>query len=129
MSAARLTSLGKALTRLDEALALAETDVTRDAAIQRFEFCYELAWKAVREALVHQGLSCTSPRGCLRDAFKQGWVADETTWLTALEDRNLTSHTYDEALARAIYSRLPGYAQAFRALHDALATAWADDIG
>ena len=32
----------------------------------------------------------------------------------------LTSHTYDEDLAKAIYARLPGYAVAIRQLHSTL---------
>ena len=108
-------------------LAQPETDITRDAAIQRFEFCFELAWKAVQEALRHQGLGCASPRSCLRAAFRQGWIHGESGWNTALEDRNLTSHTYDEDLAKAIYARIPGHSKAIRLLHDALAVAWSQD--
>ncbi len=36
-----------------------------------------------------------------------GWLPDEKAWLAMLADRNLTSHTYDEELAQAVYSRLP----------------------
>jgi hypothetical protein len=78
VSPARLTNLGKALARLDGALALAESDVTRDAAIQRFE----LTWKVVREGLVNQGLSCTWPGSCLREAFKQGLGSPQPFVLT-----------------------------------------------
>ncbi len=30
-----------------------------------------------------------------------------TGWLAMLEDRNQTAHTYDEALAKDVYQRLP----------------------
>jgi len=39
----RLQALTSAVARLHEVLAQPETDVSRDAAIQRFEFCFELA--------------------------------------------------------------------------------------
>jgi len=38
-----------AVDRFRKALEVLETDVSRDAAIQRFEFCFELAWKAIQE--------------------------------------------------------------------------------
>ena len=105
----RLTSLRNAVVRLREVLAVAETDVSRDAAIQRFEFCFELAWKAVQERARNEGLDCQSPKGCLKLAFKSGWIQDESGWLAMIEDRNRTSHTYDERLAKDVYRRLPQY--------------------
>jgi hypothetical protein len=42
-----LSDLNQALLRLDEALKQPENEFIRDAAIQRFEFCFELAWKAI----------------------------------------------------------------------------------
>ena len=101
-----LEAFARAVERLDEALSLPFSDIVRDACIQRFEFGFELAWKAVQQASRNQGRDCMSPRSCLREAFAMGWLADEGAWLAMLADRNLTSHTYDEALAQAVYSRL-----------------------
>lgn len=105
----RVESFHLAIGRLRDVLALPETDVSRDAGIQRFEFCFELAWKAVQEKAVREGLECQSPKGCIRLAFKHGWIEEEPGWLAMLEDRNRTSHTYDEALAKDVYSRLGRY--------------------
>jgi len=41
-----LGSFNKALGRLAEALDAPASDLVRDASIQRFEFTFELAWKA-----------------------------------------------------------------------------------
>jgi len=79
------------------------------AAIQRFEFCFELAWKAIQERAREEGLDCQSPKGCFKLAFKAGWMSDEQGWLAMLEDRNRTAHTYDEELAKAVFRRLPNY--------------------
>lgn len=43
----RLDSFAITITRFSEALNAPATDLTRDAAIQRFEFCFELAWKVI----------------------------------------------------------------------------------
>lgn len=116
----RRESLLKALQRLDEVLCEDETPITRDAAIQRFEFCFELTWKAIQEAARNEGLDCASPRGCGRVAFRLGWLSDEAGWLAVLEDRNLTSPTYDEELARKVYGRLPAHLKLLAAMAAAL---------
>ena len=102
----RLTGFIKALGRLEEALAEQPSALVRDACIQRFEFSFELCWKAIKENLKQQGLECQSPKSCLREAFRQGWIDDENAGIVLLDDRNLTSHTYDEELAEVIYKRL-----------------------
>ena len=43
-----IQSLGSAILRLSEALRQPEDEFIRDAAIQRFEFCFELLWKAIQ---------------------------------------------------------------------------------
>lgn len=62
-----------------------------------------------------------SPKSCLKIAFKNSWVVDESAWLAMLVDRNQTSHTYDKALAKAVYSRLRGYLPLFDDLINKLA--------
>lgn len=109
----RLKSFAAAVTRLRQVLRRPSNQINRDAAIQRFEFCFELAWKCVQHTARKQGLDCQSPRGCLQAAFKNGWLSGEKPWLLALEDRNLTSHTYDQKLALKVYRRLPRHLVAF----------------
>jgi nucleotidyltransferase substrate binding protein (TIGR01987 family) len=106
---ARREAFAVAIARLREVLKQPENDVSRDAAIQRFEFCFELAWKSIQERARDEGLDCQSPKGCLQVAFKTSWIANEQGWLAMLEDRNRTSHTYDEDLAKAVFRRLPNY--------------------
>ena len=91
---ARFQSFRNAVVRLREALDAPETDLSRDAAIQRFEFCFELAWKTIQRQALDEGLECQSPKGCLKLALKLGWIAGEDGWLEMLEDRNQTTHTY-----------------------------------
>lgn len=50
----------KAVNRLEESIKEYDethSDSVRDGAIQRFEFCIELAWKTIREYLLDQGFS------------------------------------------------------------------------
>jgi nucleotidyltransferase substrate binding protein (TIGR01987 family) len=109
--AERQAAVSNAAARLLEVASQRETDIVRDAAIQRFEFTFELVWKTLQLYLEHQGLDCIGPRPVLKKAFGAGLIAasDEAdVWLQMLEDRNLTSHAYDEMLARQIYGRIVG---------------------
>jgi nucleotidyltransferase substrate binding protein (TIGR01987 family) len=103
--------LGRSLDRLAEALAVpADEPLAVDGTIQRFAFTFELFWKAVRRLLAREGIEANSPRAVLQQAYRQGWLDAEERWLKLLEDRNLTSHTYREPLAREIYGRIPHHA-------------------
>lgn len=102
-----LAAFGRALERLREALAEPEdSPLTIDGTIQRFEFAIELSWKALRRLLIREGVSTTTPREALREAFRAGWLADEAAWLQMLRDRNETSHTYNEATAKRVYGNI-----------------------
>jgi nucleotidyltransferase substrate binding protein (TIGR01987 family) len=107
--AERKAELQNAVKRLREAVAQPESDLIRDAVIQRFEFTFELVWKSLKLYLERQGLDCGGPRSTFKQAFTEGLInsPDEAdVWLRALEDRNLSSHAYDEALARRIYQHV-----------------------
>lgn len=119
-----LASYRRALDRLREALSQPGDDIVRDAAIKRFEFTYELAWKALQHALAALGLVCRSPKGCLRQAFAQGMIADNELWLQMIDDRNQTVHTYNEQTAARIHAHLPSYVPLFTELLDAIERAW-----
>jgi nucleotidyltransferase substrate binding protein (TIGR01987 family) len=112
----RLKSFWAAVERLEEALSLPKGAVVRDSAIKRFELCFELSWKVIQSFLRDRGLTCRSPRDCLREAFSYGLLAEEEVWVRMIQDRNLSVHTYNEELANQLYSRLPRYLPAFRQL-------------
>jgi nucleotidyltransferase substrate binding protein (TIGR01987 family) len=105
----RQAEVRNAVARLQEAVAQPESAIVRDAAIQRFEFSFELVWKALKLYLERQGHECGGPRPTLKKAFADGLIAtpeEADLWLQMLEDRNLTSHAYDEALAARIYQHV-----------------------
>ena len=113
----KLASFIKSVKNLKSILTETETQIVRDAAIKRYEICYELAWKSVQEALKAEGLEiCKSPKSCFKEAFKQSWIADEEAWAEMIQNRNLTTHTYDEDLAEKIYDSLGKYLSLFEYL-------------
>jgi nucleotidyltransferase substrate binding protein (TIGR01987 family) len=118
----RLADFRRAVVRLGEALAAGDADpLYIDAAIQRFEFSAELAWKCLQEVLRRDhGVEVASPKPALQQAYRLHLIDDEAIWLDLWRDRNLTSHTYREALAREIHARLPGYLAVLRRLAERL---------
>lgn len=114
-------SAQRALRTLEEILQLPLDTVVRDAAIQRFEYTFEAVWKLLKVYLQSQeGIVCTSPKSCFRHASRAGLLSLEhtETCLMMTDDRNLTSHTYIEAIAQTIYQKLPSYNQVMRELFD-----------
>lgn len=105
----RIQSFHQALERLQEALEAEQTSLNRDAAIQRFEFTVELAWKSIQKFLATEQIVCQSPKSCFQEAFQFGLIEDDERWTAMMDDRNLTVHTYNEELAKEIFSRLPDY--------------------
>jgi len=109
----RITDTEKALIAFREVMAIEyPTAIERDAAIQRFEFTFEAIWKTAREMLyVVEGIDIGSPKGVIRACREVNIFSDAETVaaLKMVDDRNLTVQTYNESLAKQIYSRLSGY--------------------
>lgn len=99
-----------ALSRLHEAISDSkkiDNLTVRDGVIQRFEFTAELAWKTIREYLLSEQLTdINTPKSVMREAFKANIIADSEGWIKILDDRNSTSHVYDEDDALEIYNRI-----------------------
>ena len=98
----------KAVLRLKEVLELGtQHDYLIDAAIQRFEFTYELCWKLLKGYLEYTGVTeVNNPRAAFKEAFAIGIISNGESWISMIDDRNLTSHTYNEDMAMEIYQRV-----------------------
>lgn len=84
-----------------------------DATIQRFEFTIELFWKLLKKLLFSKGVSTQYPRDILQQAYAGNLIDDKQVWLKMMNDRNQTSHTYDEDLTNQIYERIKTYTPVF----------------
>lgn len=107
----KLFNFSKALQRLKEAAEVFKQkdtgDVIRDGLIQRFEFTYELSWKTTKEYLEDIGIvDKNSPKVIFREAYSQKLIENEENWLLMLNDRNQTSHVYQEKMAEEIAGRI-----------------------
>ena len=99
--AVSLEELSKTLVSLEEALSVEKTDISRDASIQRFEFCVELSWKSAKKVM---GTSTAAPKQVIREMAQSGLIEDVEFWLKSIDQRNLSSHTYNQKLAEEVFA-------------------------
>lgn len=98
----RFNNLEKAMLLLQNSLEEKNPDVTHRAGIiQFFEMSFELSWKTLKDYLEQESgyAELKSPRSVLKQAYQDNLIVNGHSWMEILDDRNLTSHTYDEATA------------------------------
>lgn len=77
--------------------------------IDKFFIQFELGWKVLKELLVYEGRSegrTGSPREIIKAAYSCFDFMDETIWLEMLQERNNTTHMYNEAAAKELVEHI-----------------------
>jgi nucleotidyltransferase substrate binding protein (TIGR01987 family) len=97
-------------------------DRERQGLIKAFEYCFELGWNTLRDLLLAEGnADLIGSRDTLRLAFRVGLIHDGEAWLRMVQDRNLTSHTYNRATAEQVSREVEDrYLACFRELRRTL---------
>jgi nucleotidyltransferase substrate binding protein (TIGR01987 family) len=103
----RFNNYLNALQTLTDAVALAQqrplTTLEQLGLIQGFEFTHELAWNVLKDYLDAQGfVGLIGSKNATRQAFKDALIQDGDAWMDMIKARNLTSHTYNTAIASSI---------------------------
>ena len=95
----------------------------RQGLIKAFEYCFELGWNSLRDLLLAEGnADLIGSRDTLRLAFRVGLIRDGESWLRMVQDRNLTSHTYNRVTAEQVSGQVAlRYLPCFRELRLTLA--------
>lgn len=120
-----LSALQNAIAQLDEALAFCHSELAnsnprlalhlRAAAIQAFEFTYELCYKTLRRYLqATEPNPAAAEEMTFNELIRRGYAlgllqAEISTWQAFRKDRGTTSHTYDETKAAEIFAALPTF--------------------
>jgi nucleotidyltransferase substrate binding protein (TIGR01987 family) len=107
----RFSNFRKALFQLREAVDCYDDsapNIIKEGVLQRFEFTHELAWKVMKDYLVHEGYqNITGSRTASRQAFAVGLIeGDGQVWMDMIESRNRTVHTYDEKILREEFGKV-----------------------
>ena len=91
--------------------------------IQAFEYTYELAWNTIKDYFEDQGeTEIYGSRDAFRLAFRRGLIQKGHTWMEMIKSRTLTSHTYNEDVAKEIASAVTEkYYNEFMVLKEKLA--------
>lgn len=102
----RFQNFEKAHKRLNHAIIVVKSEpdneVLAAGLIQTYESTFELGWKTLKDYLEMEGFDVPSPRSTIRQAFQSGYIQNAEDWIQALNDRNLTTHTYDELIAAKV---------------------------
>lgn len=118
----RFENFSRALDQLTQAVELSRqrtlSDLEKQGVIQGFEIVHELAWNVLKDFLEYEGIpGIVGSRGAVREAFKRELIDDGELWMDMIEKRNLSSHTYNKALADELVNAIiGGYYSAFLAL-------------
>jgi nucleotidyltransferase substrate binding protein (TIGR01987 family) len=129
-----LAALDNATAALERAVAVVHTTVPersqderellQSGLIQAFEFTYEVAWKMLRRCLADElGASAVeglARRELFRFAAQHRLIDDVNCWMDFHHARNLTSHTYDAALAAEVAAVAEHFATEARILLERL---------
>lgn len=96
------------------------SELEMEGLIQRFEYTFELAWKALQDLLNYKGYEFVQgPNGTLQMALEDGMISDHDGWRRMAKARITTSHTYNEGdaieIVRMIYDE---YSRLLKQLDD-----------
>lgn len=121
----RYTHFNKALQQLTKFIVKGElNELEEQGLIQAFEYTYELAWNTLKDYFEAQGeTGIHGSRDAIRLAFRRGLIEKGETWMNMIEARTLTTHTYNEEVAKAIAQAIiQNYYPEFVKLHALLQT-------
>lgn len=93
----------------------------RDAAVQRFEYSFEISWKSAKLFLREKyGIDVYSSKEVFRELHKNKLLnASETeSLLRMVNDRNITTHTSNEDFIKKLTHRLLKYFKLMKKIYD-----------
>jgi nucleotidyltransferase substrate binding protein (TIGR01987 family) len=119
----RFNHLTKALSQLRKFIQRGNlSELEEQGLVQVFKYTYELAWNTLKDYFESQGeTEIHGSRDSFRLAFQRGIIEDGETWMEMVRSRTLTSHTYNEEIAKKIVKAISSqYVLQFVELHEKL---------
>ena len=103
----RFSNFERAFLLLQDSLKTEQLSILERAGlIQFFEMTFELSWKLLKDYEETEGFIVKTPREAIKQAFQSGLISNGHDWIDALQDRNLTAHTYNEETAIAVEAKI-----------------------
>ena len=104
-----LPHLNWSLARLKEVIEKEDTDYYRGAALQRFNFTYEVALKAIRAFAGQEGKSFPSDESCFQWIEEKQWVKKMSDWESVINSYNKIKNSLEEKSTNNTYKQLRNY--------------------
>lgn len=92
----------------------------RDAALQRFEFTFNVAVKCIQAGGLKSSAPCESPEECFVVAERMQWFAKDAPWKAILRNIEHMKTESGQKEADTIFANLKAYREHFKTLFDRL---------
>jgi nucleotidyltransferase substrate binding protein (TIGR01987 family) len=104
----RFSNYNKALSQLQKFIDKGNlNELEEQGLIQAFEYTYELAWNVMKDYFEYQGEEVIrGSRDAIRLSFNRGLITEGKKWMDMIESRIKSSHTYNEATAEEVVSKI-----------------------
>jgi len=105
----RLYNYQKALAALERAVLTAQerslNEMEEQGLVKSFEFTFELSWNVLKDYLESKGFKdFHGSKDTFKLAFQEGLINDGEMWMEMIDNRNRSSHTYEENIAKQVIS-------------------------
>lgn len=94
-------------------------DIYRDSTIKRFEYSLEVARKLMAKYIEYVDKKVNGQKLVLKKAFEFDLIEDDI-WFEMIDDRNITTHEYSEALAMELLENIYIYALKLREFYNVM---------
>ena len=121
----RFANYQKALQQLTKFIQKEKlNELEEQGLIQAFEYTHELAWKSLADFLKHKrNKEIYGSKDATREAFNLQLIENGEIWMSMIQNRNLTSHTYNEDTTQEIVQAIKNkYYQEFNNLNKKLSS-------
>lgn len=100
----RFSNYKKALAQLTEFIQKNKlSKLEEQGLIKAFEYTFELAWNTLKDFYEAQGeANLQGSRDAIRLAFKRGLLEQGDVWMSMIQSRVQTAHTYNEKVAKEV---------------------------
>ena len=105
----RFNNYKKALAALERSVVAAKerklNEMEEQGLVKGFEFTFELSWKLLKDYLESKGFKdFHGSKDTFKLAFQESLISEGEIWMEMIDNRNRSSHTYEESIARQIIS-------------------------
>jgi len=112
-----LTHFEWTIDRFEEILKNEKTDYYRDAALQRFTFTCDMAFKCIRSLAAEQGKICETFQQCVEWTVDQKWVEEDIPGNEISESYNRASQKLKGDSADLEYEKLDSYCRLLKNIY------------